>query len=162
MAAVLSDSDHSDSPWREFKGRRTLPSGPGRPKGHEENFDRNTRPPQHSNRKIGHDNWNSRMEESNYSVLKEPRRYNRVRFSEAKNPSRQVCSRRRCIIQKIIQPPLPPVLRTGGSPICLKRNPWKHLWPTYGWSIPLLQSAKAGILLANNEEKLSQFCSEMW
>ena len=90
MAAVLLDSDHSDSPWRKFKGRQTLPSGPRRPKGHKGNFDRNTQQSQHNNWKISHDNWSSRLKESNYSVLKKPYRYNQVRFSKAKNPSRQV------------------------------------------------------------------------
>ena len=162
MAAVHSNSNHSDSPLREFKGRRTLLSGPRRPKGHQWNFDRNTQPSKHSNRKNRHDNWISRLEESNHSVLEEPRHYIRVRISKVKNPSRQIYSHRGCVIQKVIQPPLPSVPRIGGSPICLKRDPRRHLWPTYGWLIPLLQSTKAKILLVNNEERLSQFCSEMW
>ena len=47
--------------------------------------------------------------------------------------------------------------RIGRSSIYLKRNPRRHLWPTYGRQIPFLQSTKVRILLANNEERLASF-----
>ena len=162
MTEVLSDSDNPDSPWRKFKGKRTLPSGPWQPKGHKENFDRNTQSSKHSNRKKRYDNWSSRLEKSNYWILEEPHHYNRVRINKVKNLNSQVYSYRWCFVQKIIQSSLPSVSRTGGNPICLKRNPRRHLWPTYGRSVPLLQSTKARILLANNKKRLGQFCSKVW